>query len=39
MAKTQEWAFPEALQPTADETQFDLARALEGIVQRRQIPA
>ncbi|MCC7487542.1 MAG: serine protease [Burkholderiales bacterium] len=32
MSETQRWAFPEALQPKADETQFDLARALDAVV-------
>ena len=32
MAQTQEWAFPEALQPASGELQFDLARALDAVV-------
>jgi len=35
MAESQQWAFPESLQPKADETQFDLARALDAVVQVR----
>ncbi len=39
MAKTQEWAFPESLQPKADEIQFDLARALDAVVLvRTEVP-
>lgn len=39
MAKTQEWAFPEALQPTAAEIQFDLAQALDAVVLvRAEVP-
>ncbi len=39
MAKTQEWAFPEALQPTAAETGFDLAQALDALVLvRAEVP-
>jgi S1-C subfamily serine protease len=39
MAKTQEWAFPEALQPNAAETEFDLARALDAVVLvRAEVP-
>jgi S1-C subfamily serine protease len=39
MAKTQEWAFPEALQPTADEAQFDLAHAFDAVVMvRAEVP-
>jgi S1-C subfamily serine protease len=32
MSEPQQWAFPESLQPKADETQFDLARALDAMV-------
>jgi S1-C subfamily serine protease len=32
MSETQQWAFQEALQPKADETQFDLSRALDAMV-------
>ena len=32
MAQTQEWAFPESLQPKAENVSFDLARALDSIV-------
>ena len=32
MSETQQWAFLEALQPKADETQFDLARAFDSVV-------
>ena len=40
MADPQQWAFQEALQPKADETQFDLARALDAVVLvRAEIPA
>src|SRR3712207_4289753 len=40
MAEPQQWAFPEALQPKADETQFDLARALDAMVLvRAEVPA
>jgi len=40
MSEPQEWAFPESLQPKADETQFDLARALDAVVLvRAEIPA
>ena len=39
MADLQQWAFPEALQPKADETQFDLARALDAMVLvRAEVP-
>ena len=39
MSKIQEWAFPEALQPSADETQFDLARAFDAMVLvRAEVP-
>lgn len=40
MAETQQWAFPESVQPKADETQFDLARALDAMVLvRAEVPA
>jgi S1-C subfamily serine protease len=40
MSETQQWAFPEALQPNAAETQFDLARALDAVVLvRAEVPA
>ena len=40
MAKSQEWAFPEALRPSADDTQFDLSRALDAMVLvRAEVPA
>jgi S1-C subfamily serine protease len=40
MAETQQWAFPEALQPKAGETQFDLARAFDAVVLvRAEVPA
>ena len=36
----QQWAFPDSLQPSADETQFDLTRALDAVVLvRTAIPA
>ena len=39
MSDPQQWAFPESLQPKADETQFDLARALDAVVLvRAEIP-
>lgn len=39
MAEQQQWAFPESMQPKADETQFDLARALDAMVLvRAEIP-
>ena len=39
MSETQQWAFPESLQPKADETQFDLARAMDAVVLvRTEIP-
>lgn len=39
MAKSQEWAFPEALQPTADEAGFDLAHAFDALVLvRAEVP-
>lgn len=40
MADTPQWAFPDALQPKADETQFDLALALDAMVLvRAEVPA
>ncbi|MCC6531669.1 MAG: serine protease [Burkholderiales bacterium] len=40
MAKTQQWAFPDALQPRAEDVQFDLAGALDAIVMvRAEVPA
>lgn len=40
MSEPQQWAFPEALQPKADETQFDLARAFDAVVLvRAEVPA
>jgi len=40
MSEPQEWAFRDALQPKADETQFDLARALDAMVLvRAEVPA
>ena len=39
MSEIQQWAFPEALQPKPDETQFDLARALDAMVLvRAEVP-
>ncbi len=39
MSDPQKWSFPESLQPKADETQFDLARALDAVVLvRAEIP-
>ena len=39
MSEVQQWAFPESLQPKADETQFDLARALDAVVLvRAEVP-
>ena len=39
MSETQQWAFPESLQPKADETQFDLAHALDAVVLvRTEVP-
>ncbi len=32
MSEHQKWAFPESVQPKAEETQFDLARALDAVV-------
>jgi S1-C subfamily serine protease len=40
MSELQEWAFQEALQPKAGETQFNLARALDAMVLvRAEVPA
>src|SRR5215218_5038238 len=40
MSEPQQWAFPEALQPKQQETQFDLPRALDAMVLvRAEIPA
>ena len=40
MSETQQWAFPEALQPKPDETQFDLVRAFNAVVLvRAEVPA
>jgi S1-C subfamily serine protease len=40
MSEPQQWAFQDALQPKADETQFDLARALDAMVLvRAEVPA
>ena len=40
MSEFQQWAFPESLQPKADETQFDLARSLDAVVLvRAEVPA
>jgi len=40
MSEPQDWAFREPLQPTPDETQFDLARALDAMVLvRTEVPA
>jgi S1-C subfamily serine protease len=39
MSEFQQWAFQKALQPKADETQFDLARALDAMVLvRAEVP-
>jgi S1-C subfamily serine protease len=39
MSEAQQWAFPEALQPKAEETQFDLTRALDSVVLvRAEVP-
>lgn len=37
MPQIPDWAFPETLQPTADELQFDLARALDAVVLLRAV--
>lgn len=40
MSEIQQWAFRESLQPQADETEFDLARALDAMVLvRAEVPA
>ncbi len=40
MSELQQWAFQNALQPKAEETQFDLARALDAMVLvRAEVPA
>jgi len=40
MSEIQQWAFPESLQPKAEETRFDLARALDAMVLvRAEVPA
>ena len=39
MSEHQQWAFPEAVQPKADETRFDLARAFDAVVLvRAEVP-
>jgi S1-C subfamily serine protease len=39
MAEVEQWAFPESVQPKAEETQFDLARALDAVVMvRTEVP-
>ena len=39
MAEVQQWAFPEALQPKPEETQFDLGRAFNAVVLvRAEVP-
>jgi S1-C subfamily serine protease len=39
MSEDQRWAFPESVQPKADQTQFDLERALDAVVLvRAEIP-
>jgi S1-C subfamily serine protease len=39
MSEAQQWAFPDALQPKAEETQFDLARAFNAVVLvRAEVP-
>ena len=39
MSEQQQWAFPDALQPKASETQFDLARAFDAVVLvRAEVP-
>lgn len=39
MSEPQQWAFQDALQPSAEETQFDLARALDAMVLiRAEVP-
>jgi S1-C subfamily serine protease len=40
MSEPQQWAFPEALQPRAEETQFDLAHAFDAaVLVRAEVPA
>ena len=40
MSEYQQWAFPEGMQPKPEETQFDLARALDAVVLvRAEVPA
>src|SRR5688572_9937004 len=40
MSEPQQWAFIESLQPKAEETQFDLARAMDAMVLvRAEVPA
>jgi S1-C subfamily serine protease len=40
MAELEQWAFPESLQPKAEETQFDLERAFDALVLvRAEVPA
>ena len=40
MAELEQWAFPESLQPKAEETQFDLAQAFDALVLvRAEVPA
>ncbi len=40
MSEIQQWAFPESVQPKAEETQFDLARAFDAVVLvRAEVPA
>ena len=40
MSEPQQWAFQDSLQPKADETEFDLARALDAMVLvRAEVPA
>ena len=39
MSQIHQWAFPEAMRPSAEDTQFDLARALDSVVLvRAEIP-
>lgn len=39
MSELQQWAFPEAMRPTLDDAQFDLARALDAVVLvRTEVP-
>ena len=40
MSEIQQWAFPEAVQPKPEETQFDLSRAFDAVVLvRAEVPA